>query len=294
VKRAKSRFPTVYTRGVTKSLVFLTIVNHRLIIRSMRRLSLSLFGSPLIKLDGTVIAARLPLKAQALLAYLAIEADRPQRREALAALFWPDLSEEAGRNDLRQVLHLLRRALGESSSSFLCATPQTAQFNLASDHWMDIEEFTLLISACEKHEHRYRSTCPVCAQRLQRATELYRGELISGLCWGDSVAFEEWVLVKREQFARMALGAWHSLAEYYARCGDYEHMEEAARQQIAIEPFHEDAQRQIMQALAWRGQRNAALAHYATYRKLLEKELGVQPEAKTVALCEQIQSESLS
>ena len=43
--------------------------------------------------------------------YLAIEADRPHRREALAALFWPDHTEEGAHLNLRQSILRLRRAL---------------------------------------------------------------------------------------------------------------------------------------------------------------------------------------
>ena len=258
----------------------------------MPRLSLSFFGAPLLALNNTPVIAPLTVKAQALLAYVAIEADRPHRREALAAMFWPDLAEEAARNNLRQTLHQLRQTLNENDAPFLLVNAQTVQFNAASDHWMDIAQFITLLQTCDKHEHRRRETCRACIERLQQATALYRGELLSGLFLTDSVAFEEWGVVKRERFARMELGAWHSLAEYYARHGDYERMEHAARQQIAIDPFREDVQRQVMRALAWSGHRSAALAHYAAYRQMLEKELGAQPETETAALPEQIQAEA--
>ena len=51
-------------------------------------------------------------KMRALLAYLVVEADRPHRREALAALLWPEQMEDAARQSLRQALYVLRRALG--------------------------------------------------------------------------------------------------------------------------------------------------------------------------------------
>jgi DNA-binding SARP family transcriptional activator len=50
----------------------------------------------------------------ALLAYLALETTAgPVRRDALLALFWPELGEEEARRALRQGLHHLRRVVGD-------------------------------------------------------------------------------------------------------------------------------------------------------------------------------------
>src|SRR6478672_12720544 len=53
-------------------------------------------------------------KRLALLAYLALETTTgPVRRDALLALFWPELGDEEGRRALRQGLHHLRRVVGD-------------------------------------------------------------------------------------------------------------------------------------------------------------------------------------
>src|SRR3954463_6741406 len=64
-------------------------------------------------------------KMRALLAYLIVEADRPHQRETLAALLWPEQTDTAARQSLRQSLYVVRQVLsgdqapeteGESSS----------------------------------------------------------------------------------------------------------------------------------------------------------------------------------
>lgn len=45
------------------------------------------------------------------LAYLVLHRDVPQQRQHLAFLFWPDATEAQARNNLRQLLHLLRQAI---------------------------------------------------------------------------------------------------------------------------------------------------------------------------------------
>src|SRR5689334_8694169 len=53
-------------------------------------------------------------KRVALLAYLALESvTRPVRRDALVALFWPELTEEEARRALRQALYHMRRLVGD-------------------------------------------------------------------------------------------------------------------------------------------------------------------------------------
>ena len=50
-------------------------------------------------------------RLQSLLAYLVLHHDVPQPRQHLAFLFWPDTNEAQARNNLRQLVHHLRRAL---------------------------------------------------------------------------------------------------------------------------------------------------------------------------------------
>ena len=260
----------------------------------MPKLTLALFGSLQITLDGEPITARLWAKPQALLAYLAVQADVPHRREHLAGLLWPEQSDDAARTSLRQALRQLNQAFGDDRAPFLSVTPQTIQFNTTSDSQLDVTEFAALMRACDQHPHRLRETCRACVERLQRATALYRGDLLAGFFLKDSTTFEEWALVRREQLRHQAIAALSTLTEYHARRGEYGLMEQAARRQIEIDPLYEDAHRQVMRALTWRGQRNAALAQYENLRKTLVEEIGAPPEKETLALSEQICDDALA
>ena len=258
----------------------------------MPKLSLALFGSLQITLDGEPITARLWAKPQALLACLAVEADVPHRREHLAGVLWPEQSDDAARTSLRQALRQLHQVIRDDLAHFLDVTPQTIQFNSSSDCQLDVTEFAVLIRACDQHAHRQRETCRACVERLQRAAALYRGDLLAGFFLKDSAAFEEWALVKREQLRHQAIAALNTLAEHYARRGEFALMEQAARRQIEIDPLYEDAHRQVMRALTWRGQRNAALAQYESLRKALAEEIGAPPEKETLALEASIRDET--
>ena len=77
----------------------------------MAHLCLSLLGPFQATLGGVPIASFESDKVRALLAYLAVEAEQPQRRERLAGLLWPDRPEHSSRNNLRYALSNLREPL---------------------------------------------------------------------------------------------------------------------------------------------------------------------------------------
>ena len=56
----------------------------------MAHLALTLFGPLEVTLDGDPVTSFASNKVRALLVYLAVEADRPHRRDALAPLLWPN------------------------------------------------------------------------------------------------------------------------------------------------------------------------------------------------------------
>ena len=230
-------------------------------------------------------------RARALLAYLAVEADRPHRREALAALLWPDQPEALARRNLSQALVRLRRAIDDyhASPSFLAVTGKTIQFNSATAE-LDVARFQDLLAACAAHSHLDVTGCPPCLEQLEEAVGIYRGEFLQGLFVTNSQLFEEWTLLKREQLHHQALDALHTLAAYYEKRGIYDQARAYARRQLGLEPWHEAAHRQLMRALALAGDRSAALAHYKTCCRLLADELGVEPAPETTALCERIQA----
>jgi DNA-binding SARP family transcriptional activator/predicted ATPase len=239
-------------------------------------------------------------KARALLAYLAVEADRPHQREALAEMLWPDRPEGAARANLRHTLAGLRHAIGDRAGSaerarsgdkdadppFLHVTRQTIQLNRSSDAWVDAAEFDALVA---------RGMAPggLGVRQLEEAVGLYRGAFLEDVLVGDSAAFEEWALLKREQYSRQALGVLDRLAEWHSQLGDHERALAYARRRVELEPWDEKGQRQVMRLLAYGGQRRAALAQYEACRRMLEEELGVEPEEGTLLLCERIRDETL-
>ncbi len=258
----------------------------------MYQLSVFLLGSFQVHLDGHSLDGFAYDKVRALLAYLVMEADRPHSREKLAALFWPDQSPEASRSSLRQAIATLRRAIGdqESSHPFLLTDQGSLQINPAASVWLDVSAFQQQLSASQPHSHADIETCHACIQHLEKGVSFYRGDFLDGLLLGDSGDFETWIMTRREQFRLQALTAFYHLTNHYIRRGQYAQAQIYAFRQVEIEPYCEEAYRQLMNILARSGQRSAALAQYEACRRLLASELGVAPAPETQALYKRIRS----
>ena len=237
----------------------------------MTHLSLSLLGPFQATLDGQLITGFDSAKVRALLAYLAVEGDRPHSREVLAGLLWPDYPDRSALNSLRSTLANLRQVIGDRPAEppFLLITRDTIQFNLKSDYALDLPSFENLPR--------------LSVDRLEQVVALHRGSFLEGFSC-DSAPFEEWILLRREQTNWQMLNALHRLAAHYEECGEYEHAITYARKQLGLEPWDEEAHRQLMRALALGGQRSAALAQFEICRRTLMQELSVAPSPKTTAL----------
>src|SRR5262245_19105749 len=115
----------------------------------MARLTLTFLGSFQAALDGMPIARFQTDKVRALLAYLAVEAERPHSRTGLCGLLWPDQSDETALHNLSQTLLRLREAIGDvrGVASFLRSSRQSLQWNAASDYQLDAADFVRLAAS---------------------------------------------------------------------------------------------------------------------------------------------------
>ncbi|MCB0017053.1 MAG: tetratricopeptide repeat protein [Anaerolineales bacterium] len=235
-------------------------------------------------------------KMRALLAYLALNAGRPFRRETLATLLWPDWSDEAARRNLRQSLHRLRQLLAKADNDLAEAlfslTRQTVQLNGA---WLDLDVATFreLLQTCQTHSHTDLLRCAPCLERLTQAAAFYEGELLPGFNLKDAFPFEEWLFMEREQLGQQQLELLDKLAQALAAQGDYEGAQRYAQQQVALAPWRESAHRQLMWLYVQQGQRTAALAQFESCQTLLAQELGVEPSSDTIQLRDQIRAGEL-
>ncbi|MDQ6692873.1 MAG: tetratricopeptide repeat protein [Chloroflexota bacterium] len=263
---------------------------------TLMRLSLSFLGPFQTNLDSSSAKGFESDRVRALLAYLVMEAGRPHRRDALAALLWPEQRQELALKNLRHILYKLRQVLDgtgddeagttpeSTQSPYLVVTTQTVQFDATGDFQLDVDEFTRLVEAPRTHQHRRLGVCGSCNLKMAHAVRLYRGEFLEGFGLADSTEFDEWLLLTREALHQKAVYALTHLAAYSQARSDYQQAESYARKQLELEPWNEDAHRHLVHLLWMTGQRSAAIAQYQACRRVLAEELGIEPSPETDAL----------
>jgi DNA-binding SARP family transcriptional activator/TolB-like protein len=219
---------------------------------------------------------RLPRKAQALLAYLALQRGRPIGRDQLATLLWGDSSTEQARQSLRQALASLRSALGPEADSLLAADNTAVQLTQSREIMLDATRFE---AACRSAR----------LDDLETADALYRDDLLAGLNILVE-PFNRWATMERQRFLAMRLDLLQHLAVAQAEAGRMDDAIESCRRLTVLDPLREEAHRLSMRLLASTGRRSAALRQYEDCARLLREELGVDPDDETSALAQAIRT----
>jgi TolB-like protein len=262
-----------------KMAVNLDLVHHRAATRPvmepspMADLKLTLLGGFEMRLSTGAIADLPGQKDRALLAFLAIAAGEAHSRERLAGLLWSETGDQQARDSLKQALMRLRRCLGSADGETLRADRQSVGLDRDAVS-MDVLVFERLVHGGT-------------IDALSEAVALYRGDRLDGIAVRDP-AFEDWLLLERQRLRQLFERALAELMSQALAAGDREKATAAARRLLLLDPLSEAACRTLMQVHTDEGQTAQALKLYDGLRDRLHRELGVQPERDTTALCERI------
>lgn len=205
-------------------------------------------------------------KAVALLAYLALSpTGRFQRRDLLAALFWPELDQTHARGALRKLVLVVRSALGSDG----IVSRGDEELALAPGALScDVSEFTASADAGQ----------------LARALDLYNGELMPGFHIAGCANLDAWLDEQRAAARERAAAAAWALAH---RLESEQHYTEAgrwARRAVRYTGDDERVLRRAVNMLVRIGDRAGALRLYDDFARQLRRSLDADPSAETQAL----------
>ncbi len=230
-------------------------------------LEVRLLGQFEIKLNGQTIELH-ARPAQSLLAYLMLNVDKTHRRENLAGLLWPDFEETKARNNLRQMLWQLRKAIGET---YFLADKISIAFNPEIDYQLDVDVL------------QQDTDLPLTTERLVECVSVYKGKLLPGF-------YDDWVLLEQERLQMVFETQIQRLIDQLISEAQWQAVREWAEQWLAQGQTPEPAYRALMQAYAGLGDQAGVATIFQRCVKALDEELGVAPSSETEQLFEALTS----
>ncbi|MBE2315487.1 AAA family ATPase [Solirubrobacter sp. CPCC 204708] len=236
---------------------------------------IQLCGRLIVELQGRRLEESLRgRQGRLLFAYLAINRDRPVRRDELAEALWSGKgAPPAYESLLAPPLSRLRKALGPG----VLEGRSELQLQLPEDAWIDWE-------VARARVRDARGSTPAHAwQAAREAVEIAERGLLPGL-------EAPWIDTKRSELADLHVEALEAAALAGARLGGaaLPEAEEAARAAVKAQPYRESARAALMEVLRARGNVNEALRVYEDIRVLLREELGSSPGSALVALHQEL------
>ncbi len=214
-------------------------------------------------------------KSLALLAYLSVKPGQRVSRDKIAGLLWSSTGPEQARQSLRQLLSTLRKELAQLSPDHVILVEESDFLGLDTALVSaDVAEFEMLLATGTE-------------ESLQKALVLYRGDFLDGFTITED-RFDQWVLGERDRLHRAALRAHTYLVETLTKRGAADEAIGVAQQSLRIDPLQEAMHRTLMRLYMQGGDYSAALQQYDTCARVLKRELGVDPDAETRALQQNI------
>jgi SARP family transcriptional regulator, regulator of embCAB operon len=215
-------------------------------------------------------------------AYLTAERGRPVTVDELAGTLWPEAQPPAWESALRAIMSKLRSLIAQVDTSG-CSTLSSGrgyyELGLPPDTWVDIEAAA---DAIHDAEAALRKGNPALAYGPSAvAHHIARRPFLPG-------EYGPWIDSHRDRLRDILLRALDSRAEVYLWNNEHALALRAAKELISLEPLRESGHRLVMRAHTAVGNTAEALRAYEACRRLIARELGVDPSPQTKALYESV------
>lgn len=225
------------------------------------RLAIHLLGPPVVERDGARMPAPRGRKAWALLAYLLATESAPSR-EWLAELLFADADDPL--NALSWNISQLRRLLGSGAA----LGGEQVSLALPPGTFVDVRALV---------EGTWLQAIEI--PGLGR-------ELLEGMAFPSSPAFEVWLLTERRRLAGAAESVRREAARARLAAGDTERAIQLAGSLVAANGLDEDAQELLIRGYAMAGDREAAARQRDACVGLFRAELGTDPSPAVLLAAE--------
>ncbi len=217
-----------------------------------------LFNSPRILKNNEQIYFSYK-KSEALLYYILV--NKEATRDELVNIFWGEVEENSAKKNLRNALYQIRKTLDMD----IIVSPQKSMVILNPNINVEIDVDMFLENEAMEYE-----------------------EFLKGFRIRDGEEFEAWVVDQREEYKEIYILRLHHKVKDLLNKKEYFSAEKYVKALIQEDEFDEKGYRMLMDIYSRQGVFNKVIDLYSKLSHLLEKELGIMPDAKTKKLYKEI------
>jgi ATP/maltotriose-dependent transcriptional regulator MalT/DNA-binding SARP family transcriptional activator len=221
-------------------------------------------------------------KALHILCYVASRRNHRAAKDTLVELFWEDAEPETVAKNFHPTISHLRKALNAGQvvkKDFVLYREGAYLLNPQYQYRIDTEEFEKLLA--DAREARRSNDREGAAQLLTEAIRLYRGDFLEEF-------YYNWIEELQSYYKDLYLEALKELIAYHGERGDYEQVIRYGQIILQRDAYQEEVHCQVMEAHVKSGNRAAAIEQFDGLRRMLRRELGVEPLPATIAKYESL------
>jgi DNA-binding SARP family transcriptional activator len=192
-------------------------------------------------------------------------------------MFWGDADTETIAKNFHPTISHMRKALNTGQvvkKDFVLYREGAYLLNPQYQYRVDAEEFERLLN--DAREARRNSDDEGAAQLLAEAIKLYRGDFLEEL-------YYNWVEELQSYYRDLYFEALKELIVYHDAKGRHEQVLRYGQMLLSRDPYQEDVHCALMEAHVALGNRAAAIYQFDSLRRMLRRELGVDPLPATLA-----------
>ncbi len=214
----------------------------------------------------------LPDSTRQLIAYLAIS-DGPQERALVAAILWPEKTEQRAAANLRSSIWRL-----SAVSDLELMSVHRSCIELDPSVSVDVRQLQQT-----GWDLVHRDSQSMIAADLDRG--VFAADLLPG--W-----YADWVIAERERLTQLQLHFMEALAYTLVREGNIPEALDVAIRLVAADPLREGSQRVLLWTYCSEGSLGQARRQFDRYRRALRDEFGLEPTISLAALLDEVGSDA--
>ncbi|MDQ3135169.1 MAG: bacterial transcriptional activator domain-containing protein, partial [Acidobacteriota bacterium] len=216
--------------------------------------------------------------------FIASRRHRRASKDTIFDTFWGEADFDVVEKNFHPTVSHIRKALNSKQpikQNFLLYRDGDYLLNQEYSYSIDTEEFDHLVTTAEAARRAGKQDEYI--NLYEQAVALYRGNFMQG-------CYDEWAEEQRAYYREQYLRMLEMLAKVAVKATDWPRVLQLGQEILKDDAFREDVHCMIMQAHAALGNRVAVKDQYESLRRLLRKELGVEPAAETHKVLRQLMS----